>query len=162
MLRFNAVVTYQQDFNCDFFQCLDYLTESCRWIAFSLIFRFQWFLFLSHTMGIWTKCRPKGTITQLYFRLIFLPSVKHILNSLQQLNITWRRHSLQISQLFKIYQGDWWEFSRYCITQYSLKCIDKRRQVEDHSLFKVLHARLRFLPVLGRVICYMHCLSLSK
>jgi len=27
---------------------------------------------------------------------------------------------------------------------------------------KVLHAGLRFLPILGRVICCLHCLSLSK
>jgi len=27
---------------------------------------------------------------------------------------------------------------------------------------KVLHAGLRFLPIQGRVICCMHCLSLSK
>jgi len=32
----------------------------------------------------------------------------------------------------------------------------------EQLIEKVLHADLRFLPILGRVICCMHCLSLSK
>jgi len=30
------------------------------------------------------------------------------------------------------------------------------------TYLKVLHAVLRFLPILGRVICCMYCLSFSK
>jgi len=32
----------------------------------------------------------------------------------------------------------------------------------DTIIEKVLHAGLRFLPILGHVICCVHCLSLSK